>query len=209
MVTAAGNTVWHGGRMYPDRTLLPMTAMTMFHGGSPQYGDPENAQQTFYYMQGLYVDGTPYIDPWGRETTFLVDGDPVTLTGWTELGWTFPGDKRLLISSGPFTMEPWDDVNGNSQPDFGEPGVQVIVGALIIKAGADNLDAITNLRYVSDYTRYHFSTDFTEDSLPPPDLQATAADRELILSWHGNAAELTGWSSNGYAFEGYNLFQGT
>src|SRR3989442_14592669 len=54
-------------------------------------------------MKGLLGDGSPVIGPNGQPTPFNVSGDRVSHTGFWD---TSPSDRRLMLSSGPFTMAP-------------------------------------------------------------------------------------------------------
>jgi hypothetical protein len=112
------------------------------------------------------------------------------------------------MSSGPFQMEPWDDLNSNGQADFGEPGVQIIHTALIIVDGADHLDAISNLRYVSRYVQDDFDHGFETYAMESPSLLVSAYDQEIILNLDEGAKEYESSSFGSYEFEGYNLYQG-
>ena len=62
---------------------LPMTAYERFIIGS----DPENAQETYWCMQGLDAQNAanPIVDPTnGHVTTYMFSGDPVMGTGWVD-----------------------------------------------------------------------------------------------------------------------------
>jgi len=163
-------------------------------------------------MQGLKgYYGAPYheyLDPSRPTTPFLYSGDPVSRTGWTEYDDSSPGDRRNVTSSGPFIMEPWDDVNGNGQADFGEPGVQIIQCALIVVAGADNLDAITSLKYVTGRVRSDFAHGFESPQFEAPAVSISANDQEIVLNWYEGSESYESLISSGYAFEGYNVYQG-
>ena len=70
-------------------------------------------------------------------TTIMVAGDPVTRQFWSEIyAWEGqpdpPSDKKMLLSSGPFTMQPGDE--------------QEVVFGIVYARGADHLDSITELR---------------------------------------------------------------
>jgi hypothetical protein len=82
-------------------------------------------------MQGLDAvegEGEPYIDPTtGDTTTYVMAGDPVAGTGWLDLN---PSDRRMMMSSGPFDMEPVSS-HGDS---------------IVIGHGTDRLNSITVMR---------------------------------------------------------------
>ena len=208
IVSSPGDTIWQEEVPTPDMASLGMTAYVFFAGADNRFGDPENVWETYFLMQGLNSEGQVYEDPWGTETVFLQSGDPVAHTGWTGIDHRYAGDKRFLMSTGPFHMEPWDDTNDNGIAEFGEPGVQVIHGALIITDGADHLDAITNLKYVTRYLQNDFDNGFESLSMEPPALSASSHDQEIILNWYEGADEYEALSIGSYEFEGYNLYQG-
>jgi len=103
-----------------DGQLLGLTATY-----GPAVGeDPGNDDQRYNILRGL--------DRWGNPKQFGpfdYTGDPVTNTGHIDVN---PSDKRLIISSGPFTL-----YAGN---------VQEVVLACIGAVGANHLDAVANLR---------------------------------------------------------------
>ncbi len=121
---------------------LPMTSFVFMIGGSATYRDPSQGMASgsteFYnYMQGLVWNGEQFIDPHtAQPVKYLLAGDPVAHTGWYEgSGWPngpSPGDRRELMSSGPFTLSP-----GDTQ--------EIIIGIVIAK-GLDNINSITALR---------------------------------------------------------------
>ena len=66
----------------------------------------------------------------------MLPGNPVTATGWYEgAGWPngfAPGDRRFIISFGPFNFAPGD--------------TQEIVYATLIAKGNSNIESITALK---------------------------------------------------------------
>ncbi|MBT4130119.1 MAG: hypothetical protein HOG76_10080, partial [Candidatus Marinimicrobia bacterium] len=208
LIPSLGDTTVYEGSTYADINTLDMTASIMITKDNP-FPDPENANEGYNMVQGLFArSGDSIVDPGGNITTFHVAGDPVTGNGWTALNSYWVGDRRILMSSGPFQMEPWDDLNSNGQADFGEPGVQIIHTALIIVDGADHLDAISNLRYVSRYVQDDFDHGFETYAMESPSLLVSAYDQEIILNLDEGAKEYESSSFGSYEFEGYNLYQG-
>ncbi|MGH7725050.1 MAG: hypothetical protein ACREOU_06430 [Candidatus Eiseniibacteriota bacterium] len=168
-------------------TRLPMTAYVKYVNGT----DPSSRQQVYNYQLGLEANGAPIINPTsGLVTTFMHDGDPVTGTGWLD---TNPADRRLFLSSGPFTMAPGD--------------TQEVVCAVIMGQGRDRLSSITALRVFDDTAQDAFDRDFILAAPPPqPVVTAQPLDREIVLTW-GRDSEVPDPLFS-YEFEGYNVYQG-
>jgi hypothetical protein len=103
-----------------DGKTLGLTATTNYPNGD----DLQSDEERYNVSCGLDRWGNP--KPFGP---FDYTGDPVTSTG--VLDWQ-PADKRILLSSGPFTL-----YAGNTQ--------EVIV-ACIGAVGTDRLDAVTKLK---------------------------------------------------------------
>ncbi len=98
------------------------------------YEEPRTAGECYNYIRGLLQNGQPHIDPYTLQpSTFPLNGDPVTGSGWID---TNMGDRRFLLSTGPFDLEPGQG--------------KEIVAAIIIDQGEDNLSSITALRVASD-----------------------------------------------------------
>ncbi|NQV42635.1 MAG: T9SS type A sorting domain-containing protein [Candidatus Marinimicrobia bacterium] len=212
LVSSPGDSILYQNAVHPGVRALGMTAHVKLTNGFPHFHDPEEAMETYWVMQGRYsYSGEAYheyLDPSRPVTTFHYPGDPVTRSGWTEYDDSDPDDRRNLTSTGPFTMPPWDDVNGNGQADFGEPGVQIIESALIVTDGANNLDAITSLKYVTGKVRSDFAQDFESPYLESPAVNVSANDQEIVLNWYEDAEAYEATNQYGYAFEGYNVYQG-
>jgi len=217
MVPSIGDTSFYGGETYLDKTTLDMTAFNPFTNGDNQFGDPESPAEAYNLMQGLSAQGEArheHLDQNQPITTFIYPGDPVTGTGWTEYDESVPGDRRNLMSIGPFTMPPWEDINGNGMADFGEPGVQVIHSALVIAAGTSNLNAITAMKNFSNIVRDEFDEQYEPNNPNPAvTLRGSGYDQEIVLNWFEGAVEYetANWEYYGfldYEFEGYELYQG-
>jgi hypothetical protein len=113
-----------------------LTAFSSFVTGT----DPTAPAQSFNYMHGLDASGAVMVDGVTfLPTTYRYSGDPVANAGWLDPS---PGDKRMLLSSGPTTMLPGD--------------VQEVVVAVILAQGADRLGSITRLRAIDAQVRTAF-----------------------------------------------------
>lgn len=153
--------------------------------------DPNSRNQSYNYMKGLNADGTPVIDPTTNQpTTFFHPGDPVTRTGWLD---TNPADRRLMLSTGPFTMAPGD--------------TQEIVAAIVMGDGRDRLSSVRAMRFYDQFAQDAFDLDFNLPNPPPtPVVTAEGLDSKIVLVW-GNGSQVDDPASD-YEFQGYNIWQG-
>jgi len=73
-------------RDFPDKKKLSLTSFAKYINGNPNFSDPETAEETYRYMNGLVGNtGDPYIDPTTNEpSVFVHNGDPVTGVGWID-----------------------------------------------------------------------------------------------------------------------------
>ncbi len=127
------------------RTGVQNLGMTAFMGtecGLSDFTCPYFDQPMQWYgaMLGLLPLGGAmheYDDPSRPVTTFAFSGDPATSAGWNEpVGMGHPGDRYMIMSTGPFTMAPGD--------------TQEVVIANIAGDGQDRLSSVTVLK---DYAR--------------------------------------------------------
>ncbi len=63
--------------------------------------------EAYNFIRGIRSNGTTYIDPSGVPRFSLLDGDPVSGTGWNDSG---PQDRRTVMSSGPLNLAPDESV---------------------------------------------------------------------------------------------------
>jgi hypothetical protein len=163
---------------------LPMTAFTFYINTSPVYVDPplssaDGSIQMYYYLTGYVWNGQPFIDPnTGQPVKFVLAGDPVNHTGWYEGGgWPggpAPGDRRMLMASGPFTMAPGD--------------TQEVVVGFVIARGADNISSVTALKQKDEAAQIAYNLDFQLTPTPStPKLHILPGDGSITLWWEPNA----------------------
>jgi hypothetical protein len=166
---------------------LPLTSFNKYINGT----DPGSFDETYNYMQGLQPDGTDLTDPQtGLVTTFYHPGNPVTGSGWLDSN---PADRRFLMNSGPFTMAPG--------------AVQEVVGAIIIGQGKNRLSSIASLKFFDSFAQAAFDSSFDLPSPPAqPQVDVATDHGKVVLSWDN--ASRTDYDEPGYAFEGYNVYQG-
>lgn len=79
---------------------------------APATTDPNTVAEFYYYLQGLWRDGSPLTEGGtgyngSTATNFIFPGLPQQPGGWTEWEAQNPaGDRRLLLNYGPFTLLP-------------------------------------------------------------------------------------------------------
>ncbi|NQV38181.1 MAG: T9SS type A sorting domain-containing protein [Candidatus Marinimicrobia bacterium] len=117
-----------------NESEIGITAFAKYiNGGGVDWSDPESAWEAYYYLQGLNGIGNPYIDPTtGLVTPYIHSGDPVAGTGWIDPMTHSSGDRRFLMSMGPFTFAAGD--------------TQTVSVAILIAQGRNYLNSITKLR---------------------------------------------------------------
>ena len=158
------------GPITPAGDTLAASAFSYFINGGPptSTGDPALAPIMYNFQQGLWGDGTPmraggdgYNQPNSFPITkFAFPGDPVTGEAWSEVNngtatpANAPGDRRLLISTGPFNLEP------------GVP--QDIVFGLVFAQGTSRFNSITALRAADGLAQTAYDINFRLAPPPPP-----------------------------------------
>jgi hypothetical protein len=207
-------------------STLGLTSFAYFiNGGPPELTDPGVAEEYYAVMQGLAPNGnliTEFgngVTGQGDPTIFAFPGDPVAGEFWSEVNIddagsrAQPGDRRLVQSTGPFTIQPGD--------------VQEIVYGLVYARGNSNISSITALRVADASAQAAFDADF-EVPAPPPSpercvegaplffpgsgncLEAVQLNEEVILTWGyspGSDNYLGQFDQLGYEFEGFNIYR--
>ena len=142
---------------------LGMTAFAKYINGT----DPVFAAEVYNHMKGLNADGSPVHvqeDLLQPITPFQVSGlnpaFPNSPTNWLDSN---PSDRRLFVTSGPFTMAP-----GESQD---------LVWAICIGQGADRLASVADLKNVTSTVRAAYEA----GQIIPPEIP-TAISATLMES---------------------------
>jgi len=204
-VPAGGYDFLQGPKV--DGVPLGMTTSGWFGAGSndsdPDLEEYSGTLQWWNLMEGYrprpdFPERLPWIDNiTGLETKTPLAGDPVTGEGDIDGISLGPGDRRMLMNSGPF--------------DMGLGETQDVVIALIGATGGDNLSSITVLRYFDTYAQFAYDLNFDLPSAPAgPSVTASARDKQIILNWGGNAqavAATENVESKGFKFQGYKVYQ--
>ena len=145
---------------------LGMTAFSKYVNGE----DPQSAIETYLFMQGFRKSGgvmEPVVDPVAGDTiTYVFPGDPQTQTGWLD---TAPDDRRLMMTSGPFTMAPGDS--------------QEVVVAVLVGQGSDPLNSIGALKLVDQQAQAMFDLNFGFSGDVDGDGSVTVADVVFLINY--------------------------
>ena len=187
IVPSAGDTALVSGQKIPDYRNLPMTSFIYYNNSNDNNGNPQTGGEVYNFMQGRWRDGTPITNDGGTGigdgpvTKFMYPGDPEAGTGWLD---SAPADRRFLMTTGPFTMQAFEDANGNGQADIGEAGVQEIVAGACVARGLDNKNSVTLLKFFDTFVQSTYDANFSIPEPPPtPQVEVTELSREVILNW--------------------------
>jgi len=199
--------ITNGQKVGPGYINLPMTSFYYFARGDasvtdPTLGSTDGATQFYNFMQGkVGKTGKFFVDPnTGKNTTFVVPGDPQTGTGWLD-GQVIPADdRRQGQASGPFQM-----AVGDTQ--------EIVVAEIVAGAipGMDRLSAVGLLKFYDKQAQLVYDNNFDLPVAPPaPEVSVSALDKEIVLDWGSNLSKVQATESSnnkGYKFQGYNVYQ--
>ncbi len=144
-----------GEEIYPGAINQDMSSFVSYMKSHPTQGDPDLDVQLRNYMLGKRPDGS-FINPcdWQYGNVFnmncedvnpiyMYSGDPVNQNGWIN---TDNNDYRMLVTTGPFTLE-----KGNP--------VEIIV-AYVVGRGTDALNSITVAKDIAKDAIGFYTTNF-------------------------------------------------
>lgn len=199
--------IFNGQKIGPGKINLPMTAAYYFASGDAALDDPPPwnvvGSKLFYnFFQGKFgISGAFFIDlATGQQTTFALNGDPLTGTGWIDGMQLPPGDRRSGSASGTFNLAP-----GDTQ----EVVIAEIIGGAI--PGSDRLSAIGILKYYSKTAQLLYDNLFQPLQPPPsPEVKVVELNNKIILDWGEDFSKLTeteSFNQSGFTFQGYNIYQ--
>lgn len=191
---------------------LPMTSFAYFSAGSGISDPPftyEGGLRWWRMLQGFVPDVSTAawrlypVPPGYTPNKFPLSGDPVKRTGFIDgLGTTFslaPGDRRIVLNSGPFTLAPGD--------------TQEVVMGTVAGIGSDRLSSIAVMKFNDRFVQITYDALFQVAKAPiAPDVKVVELDGEIILEWGSNLARLRETEERinqpgAYKFEGYNVYQ--
>ncbi len=229
IVESPGDTAVFDLKKRPGFRNLPMTSFAFFAAGDPVISDPplgdyDGTRGWYNLLRGFIPtfdveNPTPFTHRagplTGRVTKFPLNGDPVAQTGDLDAqgGNLAPGDRRLLLNTGPFDLPTWEDQNGDGLANFPEPGVQEIVVALIGGVGDDWLGSVAEVKATDEIAQRLYDDLFLTVPKPPPspDVEAVPFREKIVLNWGTNQDAVAATEADnprtGYDFEGYNVYQ--
>lgn len=190
---------------------LPLTSFAYFSAGSGISDPPFTYEGTLRWwrmLQGFVPD--PSTSPWRLypsgpfpASKYPLSGDPVTGAGFVDgLGTTYsfaPGDRRIVLNSGPFRLAP-----GDTQ--------EVVVGT-VAGLGSDRKSSVAVMKFNDQFVQNTFNALFQVPKPPvAPDVKVSELDGQVVLEWGSNLArvneiENTVNQPGAYKFEGYNVYQ--
>jgi hypothetical protein len=204
-IPQSGSTASWDLRHIPGETNQPMTSFTYFESyyRTSDYDFSYTGTREWWNLFRGYLAKplSPlqcFTKPGTNEcTSYELTGDPVTFHGWIDGTAYLPGDRRMSMSTGPFSLA------------FGDS--QEVVVALIAARGSDNRSGINDLKAISDKANDAFRMDFQfPDTVPSPNLRVVELDGKLILEWESDTARqrtVESYDSRGYRFESYVVYQ--
>jgi len=202
--SAIFNLQWRHGYKYINPK--PMSSYVYFAAGG-SWSDPSfdyNGTLEFYnLMRGFkptprYPSGEPFpesvadVTPYG---TYLLTGDPVAGTGKLDGSADGPGDRRIMVTNGPISLQLGDTA-------------QVVV-ALVGGLGLDNLSSVSALKQNDLTAQIVFDQLFKLPTIPPPNVSVTNLDNKVILNWGWDKESIDKIENfaDQYNFEGYEVYQ--
>ena len=197
LVVSDGDTGRIDFQSVVDRRNLPMTSFAPEKAGDPYMSPWTQSYDTLAAGWWKWLRG--YKVPYGNFSTpdmlyasgpfppskFPFSGDPVTGTGWVDgkgTPYSFgPGDCRITVSSGPFTMAPGD--------------TQEVVTATVGGIGADYLSSVAAMKTAVRSAQRMNDAFFNLPVVPSLNAEVTypsPATATLAILAHGHSGTETG-----------------
>lgn len=190
---------------------LGMTSFSYFSAGSPISDPPRSYTQGtirwYKMLRGFApIDGDDQYYPFPPGVApdqFPLSGDPVTKTGFLDgegEQYSFvPGDRRINLSTGPFSLNPGE--------------TQEVVVAVVGGLGADRISSVAVMKFNDRFAQNTYNALFQVPKPPvAPIVTVSELDGTVGVEWGSNLnrvrdTETTVQQPGGYAFEGYNVYQ--
>lgn len=169
------------GTVLEDKAMLKMGSFVFYNNDDSPQGNPKTGNDVWNYQRGYWRDNSQITDPNGNYEPFMFNGDPETATGWLD---SDESDRRFLMTTGPFVMDRWEDIDGDGLAEFGEPGVQEIVAGVICARGSSNLNSVTTLKTVDELAQMAYDLNFNLAKAPlPPNAVASVQPNAVVITW--------------------------
>ncbi|MGQ9799371.1 MAG: T9SS type A sorting domain-containing protein, partial [Ignavibacterium sp.] len=196
---------WKKGYKYINRK--PMSSFVYFAAGG-SWSDPSfnyNGTLQFYnLMRGKlpeprYPSGNdfpPEVVDYAPDGTFLLAGDPVFGIGKIDGRKEGPGDRRIMVTNGPITMNLGDTAQ--------------VVLALVYGMGKNNLSSISTMKFNDQFAQFAFDQLFDVPVMPTPDISAVELDGKVSITWSNDQSKKNSIENSPhgpYEFEGYAVYQ--
>jgi hypothetical protein len=219
IVASSGDTANVSGVKFAGYKNLPMSSFVKYvRGGPADLQDPETALEAYNFMRGFNSLGEDVLNPITFEVTKFVNiSDPETGEGWVDGVTDLPADRRMLMNTGPFTLDVWIDTNGDGIPQVGEPGVQEVVAGFMIAQGTSAANSATRLKQADEKAQLAYDLNFALPPVPEnPNVEVHELDGEIVLTWDDaiesyTAIDRVDVNEEGnptyYTFQGYNVYQ--
>ena len=185
---------------------LPMGAFTYFTVGTRTtdyvFGSYDDTRAWWNVLRGfqgsLVSPPACMVNPLTNGCVkYELDGDPVNFEGWLDGRIDPAGDRRFLVSSGPFSLALGD--------------TQEIVVAMIGALGKDNRDAVTSLFSIDNDAKDYYNENFQlPAAVPVPTLRIVELNDTLMLDWEKDTAQvrkIEQYQSQGFRFDTYKIYQ--
>lgn len=196
----------------PGYKNLGMSSFNFFSAGSaisdPPLTQYEGTLRWYKMLRGYVADPSTgvtrkFLDPSGNPTDYPLSGDPVARTGWIDgssVGTPAalpPGDRRILLVSGPFAFAPGD--------------TQEVVVGVVGGLGADRLSSVSVMKFSDRFAQNTYDALFVVPSAPrAPSVAVRQLDGEVVLEWGSDFSNVNQTETDNvapYVFQGYNVYQ--
>ncbi len=144
------------GPITAEHDTVSMASSVYFGSGSidddPDLVEYNGTLQWYNILRGFkprpeYPESDPYINPLtGMATPFLLTGNPLNGTGWIDGMDLPPGDRRVVMGIGPFSMALGDTQN--------------VIIAQNVALGHSNLSSVYDLWQTVDYSKAVYKNGF-------------------------------------------------
>ena len=176
-VPAAGEEAFWDLRKVSGYRNLPLSSFTYFTEESRiadyDLGAYAGSREWYNMMRGLtaqpVASPTCLTDPaTGECEPVELWGDPVTFRGWVDGRKDAAGDRRIALTSGPFSLALGDS--------------QEVVLSMVGGSGKDNRDAVTAMKRVDASAQDAFNLNFElPRTVPEPALRVVELDKKIIF----------------------------